>query len=178
MYLSYDKVRNVSNPEKGYPLDAGIDLFVPKFDKEFIKDFKSLSQNKDIEIVLNDLSIFGDQHIILAPGESCLIPSGIVLCIPPGTMGLFLNKSGVASKMNLLVGSQVIDPFYDGECHINLHNVGVEKVNIREDSKIVQLIIVPIIQVLPQRIIANDIYENYKSSEYRKANGFGSTDKK
>ncbi len=38
------------------------------------------------------------------------------------------NRSSVASKMNLVVGACVVDPGYDGELFIDLHNIGNDTV--------------------------------------------------
>ena len=38
--IKFLKTREVKSPSRAYDYDAGIDLYVPKFDKEFIEDFK------------------------------------------------------------------------------------------------------------------------------------------
>jgi len=38
--IKFLKTREVKSPSRANEYDAGIDLYVPKFDKEFIKDFK------------------------------------------------------------------------------------------------------------------------------------------
>lgn len=39
------KVREVNSPKRGYPTDAGIDFFVPKFTKQFIEDLKEKNES-------------------------------------------------------------------------------------------------------------------------------------
>lgn len=38
--IKFLKVRKVKNPSRAYPTDAGIDFFVPEFNKHFVKDLK------------------------------------------------------------------------------------------------------------------------------------------
>lgn len=149
MYLRYAKVRDVEYPERGHYSDAGIDFYVP-----------------------ND---FGGA--VLAPGDSVLIPSGIKVEIPIGYMGLFLNKSGVASKKSIVMGAQVIDPYYSGEVHLDLHNVGHEDVEIRPGDKITQMVLVPIAHCQLTLCDEEDLYYDFMSEEQRGERGFGSTDK-
>lgn len=150
MYLRYAKVRDVKSPVRSHPTDSGIDLYIP--------------------------DDFG--YLVLKPTESILIPSGIKFEIPFGYSGIFMNKSGVASKKKLLVGAQVIDTFYSGEVHIDLHNVGNEDVILNPGDKIIQLIIFPIVCSGTLEIPETELYKDFITSEYRENNGFGSTDKK
>jgi dUTP pyrophosphatase len=150
MYLRYATTRDVKDPQRGHWPDAGIDFFIPN-------DFDAMT---------------------LAPGENVLIPSGVKVEIPPGYMGLFLNKSGVASKKELLIGAQVIDPYYAGEVHIDLHNVGKNRVELRPGDKIVQMILVPISHCQLTLSDETDLYSDYVTDEFRGKNGFGSTDRK
>ena len=42
--IKFLKCRNVKDPNRKYPTDAGIDFFVPKFDKEFVEDLKEKNE--------------------------------------------------------------------------------------------------------------------------------------
>lgn len=81
------------------------------------------------------------KYIQLAPGESITIPSGLSASIPHGWCLEFMNKSGVASKSDLLVGACLIDEDYKGIMHYNLHNVGYESRQLFCGQKIVQAVI-------------------------------------
>lgn len=147
MYLRYATVRDVKPPTRGHFTDAGIDFYIP-----------------------ND---FGP--IVLNPGNNVTIPSGIKVEIPIGYMGLFLNKSGVASKKSLVMGAQVIDPYYSGEVHLDLHNIGDEAVELRPGDKITQMVLVPIAHCQLTESDEDDLYHDFQTEEYRNAKGFGST---
>jgi len=172
MFIQFTDVRNVKHPERGHPTDAGIDFFCPKIDDKFIEDFRKIKANSGV-------SIYGTDGIYIPPGVNAVIPSGIKVEIPYGHMGLLLNKSGVATKMKLIIGAQVIDTFYSGEVHIDLHNVGERDVIIKPDMKLVQMVIVPAIAAQPILCLdEEDLYKEMKMENYRNEDGFGSTNKK
>jgi len=147
MYLRYAMVRKVKSPSRGYYSDAGIDFYVPE---DFVET-------------------------VLKPGDSVTIPSGIKVEIPIGYMGLFLNKSGIASKKSIIMGAQVIDPYYSGEVHLDLHNIGHGAITIQPGDKITQMVLVPISHCQLTETDEDDLYTDYTSEEYRNAKGFGST---
>lgn len=103
MGLKYAKVRDVKSPERAGKREAGIDFYIPE-------DFKGALLNR---------------------GDSILIPMGIKVLLPEVPECLkdtheymleFINKSGVAYKKGIVVGSRVIDATYQGELFLNLHN--------------------------------------------------------
>lgn len=169
MYLKYAKIRDVEIPSRGHATDAGIDFRCPKFDKSFVEDVNSKEANKNINWGTDPKSI------IVPPGENVTIPSGIKIEVPYGYMGLFLNKSGVASKKDAIIGAQVIDTFYSGEVHIDLHNVGTENLIIEENMKLAQMAMVPILSCNLINVEENDLYEWMKQESHRGEDGFGST---
>jgi len=173
MIIKFAKVRDVTSPKRGHATDAGMDLFAPNSTEKYVKDLieKNLKVNKGVEI--DDTG-----KILLQPNQSVLIPSGVIFEIDYGTMGLLLNKSGVAAKKHLLVGAQVIDTFYDGEIHINLNNVGKEDVMILPGDKLVQMTMVPVLTPNPQEVSREEIYDHMLMDKVRGDGGFGSTDKK
>jgi len=173
MILRYAKTRDVKDPVRGHSTDAGIDFFVPNLCKEFVNDLRKVNEeiNKNTEILESG-------EMTLRHGCGILIPSGIITEINFGTMGIFLNKSGVASKKHMLIGAQVIDTFYSGEVHINLHNVGIDEVVIKPGDKVVQFVKIPIMTPIPKEYPKEELYKEMKEKEYRDEGGFGSTDKK
>lgn len=169
MFLRFSKVRNVKNPVRGHATDAGIDFYMPEIDEQFIKDFTSKSANSGINIA-------NGKDFYIPSKYNATIPSGIKVEIPYGYMGLFLNKSGVASKEDLLIGAQVIDVFYSGEIHIDLHNVGSEPVKISPQKKLAQMVLVPILHCEIQEINEDELYNWMYLDKVRGEGGFGSTD--
>jgi len=137
------KVKAVKTPVRGTPESAGIDFFVPE------------------GIIAR-----------LAPGQSCLIPSGIKADVPQGHALIAFNKSGVAVKKNLYVGASVVDEDYQGEIHINLTNVGREEVEINPGEKIIQFILLPVFYDTIEEVELENLYAGATT---RGEGGFGST---
>lgn len=139
-------------PVRAHKTDAGIDLFYcPNADKklyDYTKDF------------------------FIPPKESRLIPTGIRVEVPYGYMLEVKNKSGIASKKQLLVGACVIDPGYNGEVYVNLHNIGIETQTIRVGDKVAQIVLVLIEHCGIEEIFDPEIL-NIESTRGRGA--FGST---
>ena len=81
------------------------------------------------------------------------------------------NKSGIAFKRQLLVGACVIDPGYDGEVFVNLHNVGTSTQTIEPGQKIAQAVLTPIVTCNIEEVFRDSL--NQQST--RQDGGFGST---
>jgi dUTP pyrophosphatase len=172
MYLRFAKTRNVKSPKRNNPTDAGIDFFIPEFDEAFKYAFRENPANKGT-------IIDGDNRIIIRPGANACIPSGIKIEVPYGYMALFLNKSGIASKKDLLIGAQVIDTAYAGEVGLDLHNVSQEHTqDLLPGDKVVQLVMIPIACCGLMEIKVEELYKDFELKEIRGEKGFGSSDKK
>ena len=167
----YCKVRDVKSPNRAHASDAGIDFYFPSGItanelREKVSTIKSC-----LDFVEEDGKVVA---ITIPPHNSVLIPSGIKVNVPFGWMLQFNNKSGVASKKGLLVGSSIVDCGYTGECHINLHNVTNYPQTINAGDKLVQGILVPVSSAMPEEVKdENALYGDSKSE--RGEGGFGST---
>lgn len=170
--LNFCKVRKVKSPNRAHPTDAGIDFFIPEnLTKEQFLDKCDITKNY-VDVELNPDGFI--ETIILSPGQSVLIPSGIHVKIPNGYALIFMNKSGVATKKHLHIGASVVDQCYFGECHINLTNVGDCNMRISAGEKIAQGLLIPVLYSnLEEFSTLDKLYENAKSD--RNAGGFGST---
>jgi len=174
MTLKYCKVREVKSPCRAHPQDAGIDFYVPMdlTVEAMAPKFETTGDKLDLEIEEGKIKTF-----ILKPNQSVLIPSGIKMEVPDGYMLQYNNKSGVASKRHLLVGASVVDVGYEGECHINLHNVSDREQRIQAGDKIVQGILIPVSFAMPEELENETALYGDKSSA-RGAGGFGSSGEK
>lgn len=161
------KTRNVKTPKRNR-YDAGTDFFVPVFDEQFIADFKAKNPTIDFSEDENGKFMF------VIPGNQVNIPSGIRVHIEDwNTYWDAENKSGVATKKELLVGAQVVDATYSGEVHINVHNVGNQGQKIYENDKLVQFLQK---EYRDTNIIVIDDQETFESLEWpgdRGDKGFG-----
>lgn len=170
--LIYTKVREVKSPCRAHPNDAGIDFFVPTnlIDEEMQSKYETVGCTPSRVVNIHGIV----ESWTLAPGESILIPSGIKVKVPDGYMLQFHNKSGVASKRHLLVGANTVDIGYEGECHINLHNVSNKPQTINAGDKIVQGIMIKIGFHTPIEVKNEvELYGDARSS--RGEGGFGSS---
>ena len=141
--MKYSKVREVRSPNRGTSDSAGIDFYIPTG---------------------------YDQKIM--PGESILIPSGIKVDIPNGTMLQVCNKSGIASKKGLLVGAEIVDSDYQREMHMNLWNVSNKAVVLSAGTKLVQMILIPILLPTLEEVNEDELFTDETE---RGTGGFGST---
>lgn len=106
----------------------------------------------------------------LSPGERCLVPTGLILQIPPGYEGQVRPRSGLALRhgVTVLNAPGTIDADYRGEVQVLLVNLGREDFTITRGMRIAQLVIA--------RVTAAELYETDVISEtIRGAGGFGST---
>ena len=145
--MKFLKVRDVKTPERGTPLSAGMDFFVP-----------------------NDF-----QATILPPGRDINIPSGIKVKLMHGFCLKFDNKSGVALKKKLVVGATVVDEDYQGEIHLHVFNLSpTDPVTINPGDKLVQALLIPVSYELPEE--ATTLEELYGGEKTKRGEGgFGST---
>tara|TARA_R110000824_G_scaffold8737_3_gene39536 strand:- start:677 stop:1147 length:471 start_codon:yes stop_codon:yes gene_type:complete len=116
--------------------------------------------------------IIREEGFAIEPRQSVLMPTGLKAEIPYGYMMEIKNKSGIAFKRQLVVGACVIDPGYDGEIYVNLHNLGLKTQYLRPGDKIAQAVMVPIIHCSIQEVETDKILNLHSP---RGEGGFGST---
>ncbi len=85
------------------------------------------------------------ETVILEPGQTKLIPTGLAMAIPAGYAGLIYARSGLATKKGLAPANKVgvIDPDYRGEIMVALHNHSTVSASIEPGERIAQIIITP-----------------------------------
>jgi dUTP pyrophosphatase len=118
-----------------------------------------------------DLRACLDAPLVLAPGATQLIPTGIAIHIAdPGLAAVVLPRSGLGHKHGIVLGNLVglIDSDYQGQLFVSCWNRGQTVFTIEPGERIAQLVIVPVVQV------EFDVVEGFSASE-RGAGGFGSS---
>ena len=116
--------------------------------------------------------------IYIEPGESRLFSTGLKFGIPHGYMLEVKNRSGNASKLNLLVGACVIDSGYNGEVFVNLHNVGGQSRFVERGMKIAQIVMVPVVHFRALETGKDNLYDWHPITISNRGTGaLGSTDK-
>lgn len=120
-----------------------------------------------------DLRACIDTPLVLAPGDSQLIPTGLAIHIAdPGYAAMILPRSGLGTRHGIVLGNLVglIDSDYQGPLMVSCWNRGREPFTIEPMERIAQMIVVPVVQAQWNPV------EDFVRSE-RGAGGFGSTGK-
>ncbi len=118
-----------------------------------------------------DLYAALESPVIIPPGQTCFIPTGLAMEIPEGLVGLIYARSGLACKKGIAPANKVgvIDPDYRGEILIALHNHSMQdSVEIQPGERVAQFVLTP--------YITADFEESGElCASERGAGGFGST---
>ena len=120
-----------------------------------------------------DLRACIDAPILLKPGQTELIPSGIAIHLDdPGLAAMVLPRSGMGHKHGIVLGNLVglIDSDYQGQILVSLWNRGAAVFTLNPMERIAQLVVVPVVQV------AFNVVVDFTQTT-RGAGGFGSTGK-
>jgi dUTP diphosphatase len=117
-----------------------------------------------------DLRAALDGEVVLRPGERLLVPTGLVLAIPPGWEGQVRPRSGLALRhgIGILNAPGTIDSDYRGEVGVILVNLGESPFPLKRGDRIAQLVFH---RVEP---VEWDEVETLDGTD-RGAGGFGST---
>jgi dUTP pyrophosphatase len=118
-----------------------------------------------------DLRACIDAPLVLAPGQTVLVPSGIAIHLEDsGLAALVLPRSGLGHKHGIVLGNLVglIDSDYQGQIMVSLWNRSAHPFKLEPMERVAQLVVVPVLQV------GLNIVEEFAASE-RGAGGFGST---
>lgn len=120
-----------------------------------------------------DLRACLDAPIVLQPGHTELIPTGLAIHIgEPDLAAVILPRSGLGHKHGIVLGNLVglIDSDYQGQLFVSCWNRGQTAFTINPLERIAQLVFVPVVQA------RFNVVDDFASSE-RGAGGFGSTGK-
>lgn len=118
-----------------------------------------------------DLRACLDAPLVLAPGDTQLIASGIAIHLAdPGYAAIVLPRSGLGHKHGIVLGNLVglIDSDYQGQIFVSCWNRGSSTFTIQPGERIAQLVVVPVAQV------EFDVVNEFAASD-RGAGGFGSS---
>ncbi|MDD4880436.1 MAG: dUTP diphosphatase [Gallionellaceae bacterium] len=120
-----------------------------------------------------DLRACLDAAVVLNPGETQLIPTGLAIHLADsGYAAMILPRSGLGHKHGVVLGNLVglIDSDYQGQLMVSLWNRGQSAFTIEPFERIAQMVIVPVVQA-EFRVV-----DEFGDSE-RGEGGFGSTGK-
>ena len=118
-----------------------------------------------------DLRAAIDDEMVIAPGETHLIPTGMAIHLDnPAYAAMILPRSGLGHKHGIVLGNLVglIDSDYQGQLFVSVWNRGQDTFRLTPFERIAQMVIVPVIQV------GFNVVEEFGES-VRGEGGFGST---
>ena len=114
--------------------------------------------------------LFALDGVVIPPGESRLVSTGIALGLPPMTEAQLRPRSGLAlqHQVTLLNTPGTIDAGYRGEIGVILINHGKREFEVTKGMKVAQMVLA---SVLPSQILEADTLDDTR----RGSGGFGST---
>lgn len=117
-----------------------------------------------------DLCADISEALVIEPGETAKVATGLSFALPDGYFGGIYARSGLATKRGLRPANciGVIDSDYRGPVIVALHNDSTEPQTIEPGERIAQLIVQPYLAVTFEEVETLDETE-------RGAGGFGST---
>ena len=119
-----------------------------------------------------DLYACLEKPVLIAPGETVQIGTGLTAEIPEGYFGACFARSGLAFREGLRPANcvGVVDSDYRGEYIVALHNDSETVRTVISGERIAQLVILPY-------LTAEFVESDTLSGTERGAGGFGSTGK-
>ncbi|MBR5229980.1 MAG: dUTP diphosphatase [Firmicutes bacterium] len=117
-----------------------------------------------------DLRAYLEEPVTLMPGERRLVPTGLLVELPPGIEAQIRARSGLAIKhgIGLVNGIGTVDSDYRGEWNVPLINWGHEPFTINNGDRIAQVVFASVVQA--EFEAADEVNETLRG-----AGGFGST---
>jgi len=110
-----------------------------------------------------------DAPLMVAPGETALVPTGLAIHIgDPDLAAVLLPRSGLGHKHGLVLGNLtgLIDSDYQGQVFISCWNRSSKAYQIQPGERIAQMVFVPVEQV------RFEIVQSFEDSD-RGSGGFG-----
>lgn len=116
-----------------------------------------------------DLRACINEPLLLAPGETKLLPTGISIHIgDPSIAATILPRSGLGHKHGIVLGNLVglIDSDYQGPLMVSCWNRGDKPFTVEPGERIAQLVFLPVIQA------QFNVVDSFEESD-RGEGGFG-----
>ncbi len=165
--MNFSLTRNTKAPSRGHLEDAGIDIYVPQFQPQFLDAI--YTQNNPRSFCFD----MARKLLIIYPHERIKLPTGVYFNIPAGNMLLVLEKTSVPNKTGIISGARVIDQNYQGQFIASLINTSDQNAYLEQGQKFIQLVLTPIHQ---DRTLEKVEFDNlYPQKTQRGQGAYGST---
>ena len=117
-----------------------------------------------------DISACLDDEVVLGPGETRMIGSGIAISLETGYAAFVYARSGLGIKQGIIPANcvGVIDSDYRGEVIVGLKNTSDVPFTVKNGDRIAQMVISKC--ELPELILCENLIDTQRGN-----GGFGST---
>ncbi|MGE4043632.1 MAG: dUTP diphosphatase [Acetobacteraceae bacterium] len=108
--------------------------------------------------------------VVVAPGQRTLIPTGLVIALPPDHELQIRPRSGLALRNGIVLPNSpgTIDEDYRGEVQVIVLNTGDQPFVIERGTRIAQAVIAPVVRAIWEE--SDELDETARNQ-----GGFGST---
>lgn len=96
-----------------------------------------------------DLRACIDGPLVLAPGQTELVPTGLAIHLDdPGLAAVLLPRSGLGHRHGVVLGNLVglIDSDYQGQVLVSAWNRGSQAFTIQPGERIAQMVVLPVVR--------------------------------
>jgi dUTP pyrophosphatase len=137
--------------------------------KEFYEEYE-LPSHSTIHSAGIDLRSATFERRTIWPGETTLLPTGLIFAVPESVVMLLVPRSGLGHKHGIVLGNLVgvIDPDYRGEVMVSVWNRGDIAYIVEPGERICQALFVPF-----KTVELNQVAQLPETA--RAEGGFGST---
>jgi len=117
-----------------------------------------------------DLAACLSEAVVIEPGETRLIGSGLAIALEPGYAAFIYARSGLGIRHGIVPANcvGVIDSDYRGEVIVGLRNMSDRAFKVNDGDRIAQMVVVKC--ELPELVICETLDETPRGD-----GGFGST---
>jgi len=135
-----------------------------------VKPTARLPERKTSGSVGYDIAACLDSEIIIAPGETYKVGSGLAIALEPGYAAFIYARSGLGINRGVIPANcvGVIDSDYRGEVIVGLKNTSNTPFSVNDGDRIAQMVIVKC--ELPEIELSDDLDKTARGD-----GGFGST---
>jgi dUTP pyrophosphatase len=142
-------------------------------------EIKYTSENANIKLEKDPgnagFDLRSNVELVIEPGETKLVKTGLKIEFPSGTMGLVMSRSGLALKNSVFVlnAPGLCDESYRGDIGVILHNSGNFTFKVSVGDRVAQLVIMNTIDAVEELKLV--LSETIDINTYRGEKGFGAS---
>ena len=153
--ITYTQQEKLENIYKAFKKEEQMKIKIVAEDKYMPKYANETDACMDLKAKL-------DEPILIEPGETKVIPSGVQVAIPEGyVMKMYVRSStGIKKQLCLANGTGIIDSGYRDEIKMALHNFGTGITRIEDGDRVCQFVIIPFPKIELEKTTDNDDFRN------------------